>query len=54
MHISRINTSDHAKIMIISPVVRLGITRPYAEVGHKNIFIFSYKNHLDGFYINEN
>jgi hypothetical protein len=51
MHIFRINTSDHAKIVINSPKVQLGITRPHAEVGHKNIFIFIYKNHLDRFCI---
>jgi hypothetical protein len=39
-HTSKINTSDNYKIVINS------------EVGHKNIIIFSYKNHLDGFCIN--
>jgi hypothetical protein len=39
MHILRTNTSDHAKIVINSPEVQLGITRPHAEVGRKNIFI---------------
>jgi hypothetical protein len=38
--------------MINSPEVYLGITRQLAEVGHKNIIIFSYKNHLDRFCIN--
>jgi hypothetical protein len=52
MHILIINTSDHAKIVINSPEVQLGITRQHAEFGHKNIFIFSYKNHLDRFCIN--
>jgi hypothetical protein len=52
MHILRINTSDHSKIVINSPAVKLGITRPHAEVGHKNTIIFSYKNHLDRFCIN--
>jgi hypothetical protein len=51
MHILRINTSDHENIVINSPEVQLGITRPNAEVGNKNIFIFSYKNHLDRFCI---
>jgi hypothetical protein len=51
MHILRINTSGHSKIGITSPEEQLGITRQHAEVGHKNIFIFSYKNHLDRFYI---
>jgi hypothetical protein len=47
MHILRINTYDHEKIVINSPEVQLGITRQHAEVGLKNIIIFSYKNHLD-------
>jgi hypothetical protein len=51
MHILGINTSDHSKIVINSPEVKLGITRPHAEVGHKSIIIFSYKNHLDRFCI---
>jgi hypothetical protein len=52
MHILRKNTSDHSKTVINSPEVQLGITRPHAEVGHKNIIIFSYKNHLGRFCIN--
>jgi hypothetical protein len=52
MHILRINTSEHSKIVVNSPEVQLGITRPHADVGHKNIIIFSYKNHLDKFCIN--
>jgi hypothetical protein len=40
----RINISDHPKIVINSPEVNLGITRQHAQVGHKNINIFSYKN----------
>jgi hypothetical protein len=51
-HISRINTFDNYKIAINSPEVNFGTKRPHAEVGHKNIIIFSYKNHLDRFYIN--
>jgi hypothetical protein len=51
MHILRITTSDHATIVINSPEVKLGLTRQQAEVGHKNIIIFSYKNHLDRFCI---
>jgi hypothetical protein len=39
----KINTSDHAKIVINSGEVQLGITRQHAEVGLKNIIIFSYK-----------
>jgi hypothetical protein len=49
MHILRINTSEQSKIVINSPEVQLGITRPHAESGQKNIIIFSYKNHLDRF-----
>jgi hypothetical protein len=45
-HNSRINTSDNYKIVINSPEVHFGIKRQHAEVGHKNIIIFSYKNHL--------
>jgi hypothetical protein len=51
MHLLRINTSGHPKIMIKSPEVYLGITRQNAQVGHKNINIFSYKNHLGRFCI---
>jgi hypothetical protein len=40
--------------MINSPEVYLGITRQLAEVGHKNIIIFSYKNHLDRFCMENN
>jgi hypothetical protein len=32
--------------MIISPEVCFRIKRQYAEVGCKNLIIFSYKNHL--------
>jgi hypothetical protein len=48
-HISRINISDNYKIVINSPKVHFGITRYHAEVGHKNLIMFSYKNHLDRF-----
>jgi hypothetical protein len=51
-HMSRINTSDNYEIVINSPEVYFGIKRPHEEVGHKNITIFIYKNHLDRFYIN--
>jgi hypothetical protein len=37
------------KIMINSQVVCFDITRLCAHVGHKNINIFSYKNHLGSF-----
>jgi hypothetical protein len=52
MHILRINTFVHSKIVTNSPYVYLDITRPHAIVGYKNIIIFSYKNHLDSLYIN--
>jgi hypothetical protein len=52
MHILKINTSDHLQTVINSPEVQLGITRPHAEVGHKNIIVFSYKNHIGRFCIN--
>jgi hypothetical protein len=52
MHVSIINTSGHAKIVIDSPEVNLGITRQHAKVGLKNIIIFSYKNHLGRFCLN--
>jgi hypothetical protein len=39
-------------MVINSPEVYLGIKRPQAEVGHKNIISFSYKNLLDTFCIN--
>jgi hypothetical protein len=51
-HISRITTSDNYKIVINSPGVYFGIKRQHAEVGHKDIITFIYKNHLDGFCIN--
>jgi hypothetical protein len=37
--------------MINSPEVCFGITRQHAQVGRKNINIFSYKNHLCRFCI---
>jgi hypothetical protein len=37
--------------MINSPEVCFHITRQHAQVGHKNINTFSYKNHLDRFCI---
>jgi hypothetical protein len=43
MHKLRINISDYSKIGINSPEVYLGITRQHAQVGHKNIILFSYK-----------
>jgi hypothetical protein len=44
MHKLRINISDKPKIMINSPLMCFDITRQHAQVGHKNINIFSYKN----------
>jgi hypothetical protein len=52
MHILGINTSDNPKIVINSPEMSLDIVRHHAEVGLKNIIIFSCKNHLDRFCIN--
>jgi hypothetical protein len=52
MHKSRIVTSDESKTVIKSSGVYLGITRQHAQVGDKNINIFSYKNHLGRFCIN--
>jgi hypothetical protein len=52
MHLLRINVSDQPKIVIKSPDVYLGIKRQNAQVGHKNINIFSYKNYLGRFCIN--
>jgi hypothetical protein len=37
--------------MIDSLEVCFDITRQHAQIGHKNINIFSYKNHLGRFYI---
>jgi hypothetical protein len=53
-HISRINISDNYKIVINSPEVHFGIKRQHAQVGHKNLIIFIYNNHLDRYYINRN
>jgi hypothetical protein len=38
--------------VINSPEVHFGIKIQHAEVGHKNINIFSYENHLVRFCIN--
>jgi hypothetical protein len=51
MHKLRINIYDKPKIRINSPKVLFGITRQHAQVGHKNINILSYKNHLGRFCI---
>jgi hypothetical protein len=52
-HIARINTFGNYKIVVNSPEVHFGITTQYVGVGHKNIIIFSYTNHLGRFCINE-
>jgi hypothetical protein len=52
MHKLRIITSTQSKIVINSSEIYLGITKQHAQVGHKNINIFSYKNHLGRFCIN--
>jgi hypothetical protein len=45
-HNSRINISGNYKIVINSPEVCFGIKGQHTKVGCKNLFIFSYKNHL--------
>jgi hypothetical protein len=52
MHKLRIIISSQSNIVINSPEMYLGITRQHAQVGHKNINMFSYKNHLGRFCIN--
>jgi hypothetical protein len=52
MHLLRLNTFGHPKIVINSPEVYLGITRHHAQIGNKNINSFIYKNHLGRFCIN--
>jgi 3-methyladenine DNA glycosylase Mpg len=54
MHKLRINISVKPKTMINSPEVCFDITRQHAQVGHKNINIYSYKNHLGRFCIKGN
>jgi hypothetical protein len=49
MHELRIIISVERKIQINSQEVYLDISTQYAQVGHKNINIFSYKNHLGSF-----
>jgi hypothetical protein len=46
-HIARITISGKYKIVFILPEVCFVITKQHAEVGHKNIISFGYKNHLD-------
>jgi hypothetical protein len=45
-HKSGNNISNSDKIMVNSPEVHFGITWQYPEVGLKNNYILSYKNHL--------
>jgi hypothetical protein len=52
MHKLRIITSTQSKIVINSSEMYLGIAKQHAQVGHKNINIFNYKNHLGRFCIN--
>jgi hypothetical protein len=54
MHKLRINIYGKPQIMINSQEVCFDITRQCAQVGHKNLNIFSYKNHLGSFCRNEN
>jgi hypothetical protein len=54
MHILRINSSDYEKSVTNSPEVHFGIKIQHAEVGNKNLIIFSYKNLLDKFCIKRN
>jgi hypothetical protein len=42
-------SNQRYKIVINSPEVHFVITRQHAGVGHKNIIIFVYKNHLGRF-----
>jgi hypothetical protein len=51
-NISRINISANYTIVINSLEMYLGIPKQHAQVGHKNINIFSSKNHLSRFCIN--
>jgi hypothetical protein len=53
MHKLIINIYVNPKIMINSPEVCFDITRQKAQVGHENINIVSYKNHLGSFCRNE-
>jgi hypothetical protein len=51
MHKLRINISVKPKVMINSPEVCFDIIRQHAQVGRKNINIFSYKTNLGRFCI---
>jgi hypothetical protein len=43
------NISNRDKIRVSSPEVHFDIARQYPEVGLKNNYILSYKNHLGRF-----
>jgi hypothetical protein len=49
MHKLRINIYVKPIIIINSPEVCFDVTRQHAQVGHKSIIIFGYKNQLDSF-----
>jgi UDP-N-acetylglucosamine pyrophosphorylase len=49
MHKLIINIYVKSKIIINSQEVCFDIARQHKQVGHKNINIFSYKNHLGSF-----
>jgi hypothetical protein len=49
MHKLRINIYVKLKTMINSQEVCFDIARQHAQIGHKNINVFSYKNHLGSF-----
>jgi hypothetical protein len=51
-HKLRNNISNRDKIRVNSPEVHFSITKQYPEVGLKNNYILSYKNHLDRFFNN--
>jgi hypothetical protein len=53
MHKLRIIISVDPKIIINSQEVYFDIARQCAQVGHKNINIFSHKKHLGSFCRNE-
>jgi hypothetical protein len=50
MHKLRLNIFVKPKIMINSQEKCFDIKRQHAQVGHKNINIFSKKNHLGSFF----
>jgi hypothetical protein len=48
-HIFENNISNKDKIRVNPPEVHFSITRQYPQVGLKNNYILSYKNHLGRF-----